>query len=162
MLSLQEMSDRMEIQDLLVRYSHAVDTRQWDALDELFTPDAVIDYTAMGGVRGSLPEIKRFLASALADFPAFQHLIANTSITLHGNTATARTMCHNPLALPTDHTPGSTGVLYCGLWYHDTLTRTEAGWRIGERVEERSYVYAATSPAPGSTSAQDGGEPGAG
>ncbi|MGR7003390.1 nuclear transport factor 2 family protein [Yinghuangia aomiensis] len=40
MLSLQEISDRLEIQDLMVRYSHAVDTQQWDVLDTVFTPDA--------------------------------------------------------------------------------------------------------------------------
>jgi hypothetical protein len=32
MLSLQEISDRLEIQDLLARYSHAVDQRDWAAL----------------------------------------------------------------------------------------------------------------------------------
>ena len=41
MLTLREMSDRMEIQDLLVRYAHAVDTRDWPLFRELFTADAV-------------------------------------------------------------------------------------------------------------------------
>ena len=48
-LSLEEISDRFEIQDLLVAYCHAIDTRNWDALDDVFTADAVIDYTEMGG-----------------------------------------------------------------------------------------------------------------
>lgn len=143
MLSLQEISDRLEIQDLLVRYSHAVDTRQWDALDEVFTPDAVIDYTAMGGVRGSVEEIKEFLASALAGFPAFQHLIANSSVSVDGDTASGRTMCHNPVVLPGGGGDGSGGVLYCGLWYRDTFARVDGAWRIQERVEEKSYMYAA-------------------
>ncbi len=52
MLSLQEISDRLEIQELLVRYSHAVDTRDWEAFEHVFTEDAVIDYTEMGGPRG--------------------------------------------------------------------------------------------------------------
>jgi hypothetical protein len=38
-LTLQEMSDRLEIQDLLARYSHAIDTMQWDQLDALFKDD---------------------------------------------------------------------------------------------------------------------------
>jgi len=33
----------------MVRYSHAVDTRQWDLLDEVFTPDLVFH------MRGCLP-----------------------------------------------------------------------------------------------------------
>ncbi len=44
MLSQQEISDRLELQDVVHAYSHAVDARDWDALDEVFVPDAVIDY----------------------------------------------------------------------------------------------------------------------
>ena len=32
-------------------------------------------------------------------------------------------------------------VFYCGLWYVDELVRTPDGWRINERVEEKSYVH---------------------
>jgi len=60
-MTLQEISDRLEIQDLMVAYSHAVDTRDWDAFDDVFTPDATIDYTEMGGSRGTLTETKDFL-----------------------------------------------------------------------------------------------------
>ena len=60
-LSIQEISDRLEIQDLLVAYSHAIDSHDWDALDDVFTPDAVIDYTEMGAPRGNLTETKAFL-----------------------------------------------------------------------------------------------------
>jgi hypothetical protein len=54
MLTIEEMSDRLEIMDLLASYSHAIDQRDWDALDDVFTPDALIDYTEMGGSRGDL------------------------------------------------------------------------------------------------------------
>jgi hypothetical protein len=43
MLSLGEVSDRLEIQQLLVDYSNAIDLRRFDDLDEVFTPDAYID-----------------------------------------------------------------------------------------------------------------------
>ena len=39
-MSLQEISDRMEIQDLMVSHSYAIDSRDCDALDDVFTPDA--------------------------------------------------------------------------------------------------------------------------
>ncbi len=54
MLSQQEISDRLELMDLMVRYAHAVDTRSWDEFEALFTPDAVIDYSAFGGSVGSV------------------------------------------------------------------------------------------------------------
>ena len=134
-LSLEEMSDRIEIHDLLVRYSHCIDTRDWKGLDAVFTPDAVIDYSAMGGAKGNLAEIKAVLERSLAQFAGFQHLIANSASELDGDEAVGRTMCHNPMVLGNGH------VFYCGLWYLDKLVRTAEGWRIRERVEEKCYFH---------------------
>jgi hypothetical protein len=49
MLSLAEISDRLEIQQLLVDYSTAIDQRRFDDLDKVFTPDAYIDLKAVKG-----------------------------------------------------------------------------------------------------------------
>ncbi|MGY2060401.1 nuclear transport factor 2 family protein [Nocardia gipuzkoensis] len=143
MLSLQEISDRLEIQDLTVRYSHAVDTGQWELLDEIFTADAHIDYTAMGGPAGDLDSTKRFLATVMPNFLAFQHLVSNSSIIVDGDTATARTMCHNPMLVAGQD--GRPTLMLGGLWYHDTLTRVDGRWRIARRVEEKSYLFLAAS-----------------
>jgi 3-phenylpropionate/cinnamic acid dioxygenase small subunit len=138
-LSIQEISDRLEIQDVLVGYSHAIDTRDWDALDEVFTEDAVVDYTATGGSRGDMATTKEFLVGALAGFAVTQHLVAASKVTIEGDTAEARTMCHNPMVLDTGD--GSTHVFFCGFWYRDQLVRTPAGWRIRSRVLERGYFH---------------------
>lgn len=136
-MELQEISDRLEIQDLLARYTQAIDRRDWDALDELFTPDARIDYTAMGGAAGDLGEIKRFLAGAMPIFEVSQHLLGSSVVDIDGDTATSRTICHNPMVL---HGGKDPHLMVCGLWYVDKLVRTPAGWRISERVEERAYI----------------------
>lgn len=136
-MTLQEISDRLEIQDLLVRYSHCVDTRDWDGLDEVFTADAFIDYSAMGGARGTLPEIKKFLGEVMVLLKSFQHMIANTVLELDGDRAQARTICHNPMVFDRQ---GQEHVYVCGLWYVDDLVRTDVGWRISRRVEERCYI----------------------
>ncbi|MFF2550203.1 nuclear transport factor 2 family protein [Nocardia sp. NPDC058058] len=141
MLSLQEISDRMEIQDLMVHYSHAVDTRQWDLLDGIFTADAHIDYTAMGGPAGDLASTKAFLATVMPNFTAFQHLIANSAIEVEGDTATARTMCHNPMVVA--GADGLPRLMLCGLWYHDSFVRVDDQWRISRRIEEKSYMFVA-------------------
>jgi hypothetical protein len=70
-LSLQEISDRLEIQDLIYDYS------------------AII----------------AFLHQVMGMFPNHQHLNANAQITVDG------------------------------------YRRTDAGWRISKRVEEKSYVF---------------------
>ena len=137
--SLEEISDRLEIQDLLVAYSHAIDTRDWDALDDVFTEDAFIDYSAMGGSAGDLPSTKQFLAAAMPNFAGFQHMIATSKVTLSGDEAEGRTICHNPMVI--DKGDGETHVFFCGLWYRDVLVRTPEGWRIKERHEEKSYFH---------------------
>lgn len=145
MLSLQEISDRLEIEDLMVRYSHAVDTQQWDLLDEIFTADAHIDYSAMGGAVGDLESTKKFLAAIMPNFPAFQHLISNSSITVEGDIATGRTMCHNPMLVAAGE--GKQSLMLCGLWYLDTFVRIEGKWRIQRRVEEKSFMFVAPGTA---------------
>ena len=134
MLPLQEISDRMEIADLLARYSAAIDGRQWDDLDRLFTADAVIDYSEMGGIRGSLVEQKEFLASVMPGFAGFQHLTATSTFDIDGDVANVRTICFNPMVVTDEQQ-----VLFCGLWYRDVLVRTPDGWRIRERHEDRGW-----------------------
>jgi hypothetical protein len=139
MLTLQQVSDRLEIQDLLIDYSHAIDTRNWNALDDVFTADAFIDYTAMGGTKGSLAETKAFLRETMPRFPSYQHMVATSKVTIDGDTAQGRTICHNPMVA--GNATGDPHIFFCGLWYRDRFVRTPAGWRIKERVEERSYIY---------------------
>ena len=57
-MDLAQISDRLEIEALLTRYTRAIDTGEWDRLDDVFTPDAQIDYTASGGIAASYAEVK--------------------------------------------------------------------------------------------------------
>lgn len=132
MLSLPEISDRLEIQQLLVDYATAIDQRRFDDLDRIFTPDAYIDYRAMGGVDGPYPQVKAWLAEVLPNFPAYYHLVGNIDIRLSGDTATGRAMCFNPMQLSPDGQ-----VLFCALWYDDEFVRTAQGWRLTRRVEAK-------------------------
>lgn len=141
MLDLQQISDRLEIQDLLVDYCYAIDFRDWDALDRIFTPDAVIDYTELGGSKGDLAATKAFLAQAMPMFESFQHMISTSKVTIDGDTAEGRTILHNPMVLPARTPEDKPHVFFCGLWYRDTFVRTPEGWRISGRYEEKSYVF---------------------
>jgi 3-phenylpropionate/cinnamic acid dioxygenase small subunit len=140
MLSLQEISDRLEIQELLVRYSHAVDTRDWNLLEKVFTPDATIDYTAFGGPRGDFASTRVFLESSMPHFSSSQHLITNIVLEFDGDEAYGRTACFNPLVIDREDA-SQAHVFFCGLWYRDRLVRTEQGWRIADRCQERSYMF---------------------
>ncbi len=123
MLTPQEVSDRFEIQDLIARYTSAIDRRAWDDLDPLFTGDAELDYTATGGIAGTLPEHKAYNAEVLPSFQSTQHLMG---LPVMSSTATgdARTICFNPMVVDDKH------VFFVGLWYDDRLHRTGDGWRF--------------------------------
>jgi 3-phenylpropionate/cinnamic acid dioxygenase small subunit len=138
-LSIQQISDRLEIQQLLVDYANAIDRRDFDALDSVFTADAYIDYRAMGGIDGRYPEIKAWLAKALASFPHYQHLVGNMDIRVDGDAAVSRTACFNPMAVAVP--AGKSQVMFLGLWYRDRFVRTPSGWRMCERVEESCYAH---------------------
>ena len=45
-ISNQQLADKTAITDLLVRYSYAVDFRDWNSYEQVFTKDAIIDYRA--------------------------------------------------------------------------------------------------------------------
>jgi 3-phenylpropionate/cinnamic acid dioxygenase small subunit len=135
---LLELRDRLAINDLLVRYAWAIDTKEWDTLDTVFTPDAKIDYTRTGGIAGSLAEIKPWLAESLAAFPATQHLLSNSQVTIEGDTATARTAVYNPMGAATRE--GPLHFFFMGGYYADRMVRTPDGWRIKERVEHLVWM----------------------
>jgi hypothetical protein len=138
MLTLQQISDRLEIQQLAVDYANAIDAREFDRLDEVFTQDAYIDYRVFGGIDGRYHEIKRWLREVLTPIPAFQHLVGNMDIRISGDEATGRIMCFNPMALPDC---AGVRVGFYGLWYVDTYVRVPRGWRIRTRTEEKSFEH---------------------
>src|SRR5579875_1638279 len=135
MLSLSEISDRLEIQQLLADYCAAIDTRRFDDLDRVFTTDAYIDYRAMGGIDGRYPEVKAWLAQVLPAFANYAHMLGLPTIELAGDTATARTFCFNPMVFGGD-TPAT---MLLGLWYDDEFVRTAAGWRMSRRAETKCF-----------------------
>jgi hypothetical protein len=141
-LSLEEISDRLEIQQLLVDYSTAIDKRRFDDLDLVFTDEAYIDYRATGGIDGVFPEVKKWLAEVLPNFPSYSHLIGNFDVRVTrdeaGDTATSRILCFNPMVFASGDGSGGQ-VLFLGIWYDDEFVRTPDGWRITRRVMTKCF-----------------------
>ena len=137
-LSLQEISDRLEIQQLMVRYARSIDTQDYALLDTCFVPDAHVDYTQSGGTKGAYPEVRAWLEKALAPFATMMHMVGNTTLELDGDKANARTYVINPMGFP--NPDGTLHMFTVGAHYVDKLARTEDGWRIAERIEEAVYM----------------------
>jgi SnoaL-like domain len=134
MYDQREISDRIEIADLLTRYTRAIDEGDWDVLDSVFTADAHIDYSATGGTVGGYPEVKRWLARTLPMFERRQHVLGQVDVRLDADAATATAYFLNPLVLRGDD--GTEQLWELGGYYHHRLVRTADGWRSRELVEE--------------------------
>lgn len=68
-MTLLDISDKVEINELLARYCHALDEKDWHPFQAIFLPDAVLDFTAFGGPKGSPSELQVFLCPSLAAWP---------------------------------------------------------------------------------------------
>jgi 3-phenylpropionate/cinnamic acid dioxygenase small subunit len=134
----QELVDRLEIESVLRRYAWALDAREYDRLDDVFTPDAFLDYTTAGGIKGGFAEVKAWLAKVLPTFPAYQHLISNVEVTVDGDTATSRAAFYNPMGH--DRADGTRVYFHCGGEYRDQWVRTDDGWRITNRFEQTIWM----------------------
>jgi len=135
-MTLQQLTDRIEIDDLLTRYATGLDAKDWDLWSACFTTDAFIDYTAAGGIKGTLPAVRQWLAQVMAGFPVTQHLVTNKAVDIDGDTATCRSCLFNPMGVSDDD---SVMFFFEGGYYRDKLVRTAAGWRIAERIEEPTF-----------------------
>ena len=133
-MDLQELSDRQEIVDVITRYTRAIDTRSWDDLDAVFTEDAILDYSAVGGPADVLPVAKPWVAQGLGGFLRYQHVIGQVSIELDGDSARATAYFTNPMVAPTRD--GGESVVEVGGYYHFEAVRTDRGWRLSKLVDD--------------------------
>ena len=134
-MDLQEISDRLEITDVITRYTRGIDTGEWDRLDTVFTPEAEIDYTESGGISAGYAEVKPWLAEMLpAFFPKRMHTLGQVEISLDGDAADVSAYFHNPM--PADDGKGGEKIVELGGIYHHTMTRTPDGWRSRKLHEQ--------------------------
>ena len=143
---MRELEDKLAISDLIARYPDIVDEREFDRLDELFTADARIDFSAFGGPTDSPAGIKQFLRDSLGLFARSQHMMGLPNITLNGDRARARTSCTNPMVM--EKPDGTREVWLIGLWYDDEFERTADGWRFTARKQERCYSVVGLKDTP--------------
>lgn len=124
-----QLVDVHDIQQLLYRYAIAIDTRDLDVLDDIFTPDARLDMSVAGVLTPA--EYKAKAAVELDKLDATHHLIASPVVAVDGDTATAHTYYQAQHAR-NDLFPRP--LLMVGGWIDDELVRTPGGWRICART----------------------------
>jgi hypothetical protein len=136
--------ERMAIQQMMTRYAHAVDTKNWTLYRTVFTKDAIIDYTAAGGAKGDVDAIVKFLSFYFQFFEVTQHMVSNFDINLDGSSsATMRAMFHNPVIMR--FVPWPAPFFSVGGWYNAELKLTNAGWKIHRLSEDIAYNQVTSS-----------------
>ncbi|MEX8191791.1 nuclear transport factor 2 family protein [Comamonas guangdongensis] len=139
-MTLQSLADKLEINELLARYCHALDLGDWQAFAALFTPDAALDFTAFGGPKGTPAQLQAFFAPILGGLKAYQHTVSTVVIELQGDCAKARSAAMVPMTRL--DAEGREQTFMSGLWYEDELVRTGLGWQIKARTQVRSWAAA--------------------
>jgi hypothetical protein len=137
------MSDLDAIREVLARYMRAMRLQDVDLMDDVFTPEAVIDYSAIGGTKASWAETKPWLRGMIA----VEHFILHVgdvypTFSEDGQRASVESTWHGVFVAAPDATP----LLIYGT-YDDELVRTPDGWRIHARTDHPALqVAAATAP----------------
>jgi hypothetical protein len=137
MFTPREISDRLEIQHRIDLYCHALDEGRLDELDEVFLPDARLDFSCLGLEPMTWLQMKERLRTG-PTVPYEQHLYTNVHVTFSDqDTAFTRSKVYNPQGLPGAggkiHFFGNHGI------YYDEWARTPTGWRIRDRRWDHKF-----------------------
>jgi len=130
----RRLIDRQEIADLCVRYTTALDTKDWALLESCFARSPV--FVHPGGRLEGFPAILERTKAALTQLTATQHLLSNIVAEVDGDTA--RSVCYFQAQHVRTGAPGGETYVIAGS-YADTLTRTTDGWKIAERIQ--TYIW---------------------
>ena len=129
---LQRLEDRDEISGLVARYGRAVDDRDWEALAEQYTPDAVFESAGQRSV--GVDAIMDYYSERTAPYGASYHYPHTIEITfVDDNRATGLVCAHAELALDGD-------TFMVALRYADDYRRVDGAWCFHERTTQFLYV----------------------
>jgi 3-phenylpropionate/cinnamic acid dioxygenase small subunit len=137
-LTIQQLNDRVEIEELLARYSRALDHKNFGDLAGLFTADATFDAGGLGAPTGP-PAIRSMIEGTIGHLDATQHLVGKSLIEFadDGNSAEVRTYLISQHIR--ESTEGPVKHYFLGGEYFDRVVRTPEGWRIAYRRLDRMW-----------------------
>lgn len=144
-LTPQAISDRIEIERVLNRYFRAIDTKDWDLLDSVFTADATVHYTTPSEIETTFAKMKPIFAIFTDSFFFTQHSPSRIVVDVDGDTARSSNNLRAIHVQETHEGEPNTWVVYGD--YFDDLVRTSDGWRIARRSFRGSHTEGELLPA---------------
>jgi hypothetical protein len=132
---LQVVADELAVINRATRYCWALDTHDFEALREVFLPDAfaVLGETDCDGIEAIIGRT----SSALTRLDGSQHLVGSHVVDLDGDEGTHR--CYLQAQHILHGTDGGDLWMVAGQ-YVDRVVRTTDGWRIAHRVLTRIWT----------------------
>jgi SnoaL-like domain len=127
------LTDQLEVHQVLIRYAHALDARDWELLRSCFTPDATTDYGEIAGINDGREAIVSTCRNFLSGLDASHHMIGSVAIDCEGDDGTA--VCYLQAQHVFRGADGGDNLLHGGI-YRDRLVRTPEGWKISHRSLE--------------------------
>jgi len=132
----REWLDRLEIQDLIHRYSDGVTRADWQQCEAVFTPDAIWESSALG-IRCEDPASFMEILRATSSYDLLIQTPHSPVITLiDAHHARATTTIHEFIreAAVADNNLEQYGI------YFDDLARVDGRWKFTHRVFQLVYV----------------------
>lgn len=144
----RDYQDKLDITELLYRYALVVDTNNFAQMTDIFTPDATFILVGMEAAewRWSVLEYCAFVSAIVQQCDWVVHHTNNVIVDVSGDTASAISNLSTAYGVKAGEHVAQFGIhadrpidVSIGARYRDRLVRTEAGWRIAERICEALY-----------------------
>ena len=131
---VRAIEDRLEIEDVIIRYANAVDFQDDALLETCFTDDATASFAGVPAGPGGAAIVAFLVSLRGAPVIGSTHRFGNVVVTLNGDEADvqSRAVVYGVRGEPLQ-------LRMRGITYHDHFVRTEAGWRIARRVHSPSW-----------------------
>jgi len=125
MTTIEQLADRIAIQDVLVRYCRGIDRCDAAMQKSAYWEDATDDH---GSFNGNAWAFSDYVIPALKRMERTMHLISNVYVELNGSSAKCETYCVAHHLLPEN------GEMVVGGRYLDRMEKRGGEWRIQKRV----------------------------
>ena len=128
---LRALQDRIEITDVLCRYSSAIDSFDDDGVRSVLADDVFAQYGNLEPVSGG-DAVAEWISGATAAIVWQHHLLSVYHVDVDGDTASALSYLTSYQVFEPEPNVAKTLVAR----YHDELRRTPAGWKLSKRIAE--------------------------
>jgi hypothetical protein len=139
--SVEEVADRLAINDALIRYCHALDDHDYETLDTVFLDSCVIDLTAAGAMRDEWKEVKKFFRRLRDTCTRDMHFFGVSRITFtdaRRESARVKSKVINPMGMIGEDKAEHFFQIHGS--YEDLFVKTPEGWMIQERTWYHGWI----------------------